>query len=1018
MNSASIIEYIKTNYPKVVFNPVKLAYKNALGFIVTGDKLILGYITKTGTLCKLVEPLDLSQLTNKRMEDVIKKIPIVQGFTEKDKERLLRIFQNQQVQVETIPLEEHKGLLRELQKTIDSAQDEVAKYKVLYDSNTQQSIVVHQQQQDKIDIVQKQYMESQKDLDNCKRTLVEEKESITTGIEQYKQQMETFLKSKDLKIEELESVYNKAVQEREEMIQKLNELITREESNLQQMSNNSDMLSDYNVKLDDKEKEVQKLKETIGIITDSLNNLKEEFSKSKLKEAVLEGNQNRCIQTVLQDKESIINKIKEYNNKWMTWSDTIESSFNTYRKKLLSELKLVDSRLQDLMRNREAKDQLEKTEYDKLKQNVKDIERELRKVISDQLEQLNLRDEQIRMLQTTGSGFIVQGQNDDDVSDDLMMQEKDAEIKRLRDELENVRKLLTENNNTKVDKVIDYDNCYNIIQNFFALNNIFYRKQEIIKKLDEIIYNNIGSFNQLNDAMKQNVKDKFEKVKVEIRNHITFLDLEKYINSPNFQYLKSKSTRNKVSEDFCTQLTNILDYWNENVKNYREQDIILTNIYEDLSGAVRVYIRIKPLLGIDQKSKSVTMKEVSNKKQKAVNLTCPSKSIDQTFGEFFGVFDETYGNEDLYTGIERTPPEINQPGSLEINVDSIIESSESVSPGLYNVFRQVEDGYSIVIFGYGLSGSGKSFTLLGTKGVPGIIHYGLVNLQGVKNIKLKYLFEQYYSAVDVNFAKVRGKIHNLVREVPQMREYSKNENEDFKESIPLAIDLENLKVEDLYALTEAIEKYRFQKKRIKATPNNDVSSRSHLFFVFEVTFDTGKVGYITIVDTAGRESPIDIFNTFLDSSNTTLASVMSPPPVGGPGIVAKYLKTKIYDPENVFNILKEGFFINETINHMIYYFNKKNYKKTKIVMQPENASKYGASKYYVNPVNEETTINKSNNALTIPIMRFLDTLSNKNKSDVDYKPTKFIMICNVRQEEKYCDQTVETLSFAKTVSST
>lgn len=1014
-SSASIIEYIKNHYPKVVFNPVKLAYKNALGFIVSGDKMIIGYITKTGTLCKLVEPLDLNDLTSEKMDDILNKIPVVQGFTEKDKERLLRLFQTKN-KVETIPLEEHKAVVKELKDAIKRAEEDVAKYQVLYDSASQQSIAVQKEQQDKIELVQRQYNDSQEELDKCKRTLVEEKESVTKGIDEYKQQMESFLKSKDVKIEELENIYRKALEEREELTKRLNDVVTREEANLQQLSKNGDMLSEYDAKLDSKEKEVQELRDTVNAITDSLNSLKDELGKSKLKEAVLEGHQNRCAQTVLQDKESIINKIKEYNNAWMNWSDSVQSNFNAYRKKLLNELKLVDERLKEMIQSRDAKERLDRSEYDQLKQNVKDIERELRKVISDQLEQLNLRDEQIKMLQSTGSGFIIEGQNDTDSS--KLLQEKDTEITKLKEELKNVRKLLVQNNNTKVEKVIDYDNCYNIIQNFFALNNIFYRKQEIIKKLDDIIYNNMGSFTQLNDTMKQNIISKYEKVKNEIRNHIAFLDLEKYLNSPNFQYLKSKSTRNKVPEGFCTELTNILDYWNNNVQSYREQDIQLTNIYEDLSGAVRVYIRIKPLIGADQKLKSVAMKEVSNKKQKSVNLTCPSKSINQSFGEFFGVFDETYGNEDLYSGIERTPAEIHKPGSLEVDVDNIVETSETVSPGLFNVFRQVQDGYSIVIFGYGLSGSGKSYTLLGTKGVPGIIHYGLANLKGVSNIKLKYLFEQYCGGVDVNFAKIRGKIFNLVREVPQMRDYADNENQKFESILPSEINLDNLKVDDLYLLTEVLDKYRQDKNRIKATPNNPVSSRSHLFFVFEVTFETGKRGYITIVDTAGRESPTDIFDAFIDTSKTTLASIMSPAPVGGPGVVAKYLKTPAYTSENVFDILKEGFFINETINHLIYYFNKKNYKQTKILLQSQNVAKYSVSKYYVSPITEETTINKVNNCLTIPILNFLDTLSNKNKSDVDYKPTKFIMICNVRQEERYCDQTVETLNFAQTIAST
>jgi hypothetical protein len=188
-----------------------------------------------------------------------------------------------------------------------------------------------------------------------------------------------------------------------------------------------------------------------------------------------------------------------------------------------------------------------------------------------------------------------------------------------------------------------------------------------------------------------------------------------------------------------------------------------------------------------------------------------------------------------------------------------------------------------------------------------------------------------------------------------------------------------------------------------------------LFFVFELSFETGNPGYVTFVDTAARESPTDIFDEFFDTSNTTLSSVMSH--VGGHSTVAKNLRTDpgVYSPETVLDNLKECFFINETINHMIYYFNKKTHKKTKILFQSENATKYSLAQYYINPISEETTINKSNNCLTIPIMNFLNTLSNKNKLYLDYKPTKFIMICNVRQEEKYCDQTLETLRFAQTL---
>ena len=44
---------------------------------------------------------------------------------------------------------------------------------------------------------------------------------------------------------------------------------------------------------------------------------------------------------------------------------------------------------------------------------------------------------------------------------------------------------------------------------------------------------------------------------------------------------------------------------------------------------------------------------------------------------------------------------------LKVDLDNLVDSSDSVSPGLYSVFNQIQDGYSVVLFGYGLSGSGK-----------------------------------------------------------------------------------------------------------------------------------------------------------------------------------------------------------------------------------------------------------------------------------------------------------------------
>jgi chromosome segregation ATPase len=748
--------------------------------------------------------------------------------------------------------------------------------------------------------------------------------------------------------------------------------------------------------------DLAKLEETVSNITKELEETKKLLAESELKNSALQGYTERCVNKFLKEKDTITNAIKEYRTKWETWVESYTGDTMEYKRALIQELNQTRDNIYKFLNSV----QLSNKEQTALRSAAKDVEIQLQATISELMVSLNVKDEKLALMQQK-----LKEQNEIDVR-------KDNILKALKAELEDVRRLLAENAKTKVDLSFDYESCYNLLQNFFALNNIFFRKQEIIKKLENVISNNIGYFSNLSPSSKQKVSQVFQNVQKNILDHINFLNLKRFIDNPNFNYLKNKVTRNKVPKEFCDDLVNILEYWNSNKAEYWEQDRILTNIYEDLSGAVRVYIRIKPLLGSEQKSKTVYMQVVDNKKQRTIRLDCTQSTesrykLSDVFGEFYGIFDETYSNLDVFTGVENSLSTSN----LTVDFDNIQESSESASPGLYSAFKQVEDGYSIVIFGYGASGSGKTFTLLGTNGMPGLIHYGFANMQGVRQIKLKYLFEQYYNAVNVNFAKLRGKIYNLIREVPQMRGFSLNMNDDFSKRVPSSIKLENLKVEDLYILTDIIEKYRIEKGRIKKTPNNPVSSRSHLYFVFEVTFDTGKTGYVTFVDTAGRESPIDIFQTFIDKNKTKLASVMSP--AGGEDLIndTMIVSDKEYTPKHIFEVLNEGFYINETINHLVYFFNKKNYKDSKVLIQSDDIERYDPTRYYVKPQDEENTISESNNCLTIPILKFLDSLSNKGKGDEDIRPTKFISILAVRQEAKYCDQTYETLQFAQSVKS-
>ena len=584
---------------------------------------------------------------------------------------------------------------------------------------------------------------------------------------------------------------------------------------------------------------------------------------------------------------------------------------------------------------------------------------------------------------------------------------RNKQIIELKDELEKVRKLLEENTRqTKQTLEIDTESCFNIISNFAIVNNVFQRKMEIIEKLQNII-----DKNTLNIEEKQLkvLKNNFENVKNEIIRYVQFLDLEKYLNDPNMEHFKSKSTLNKISPEYCNELENLSIYWNENKDAFRYQDHILTGIYEDLSGAVRVYIKIKPLLQDQTQAVQISINDINTR------ITVSDQNETKSFGEFYNVYEPEYSNMDMITGTITSTEAKN----LKLDTEAIDASSHKA---LYNTFKQVQDGYSIVFFGYGVSGSGKTRVLLGDQNTPGIIHYGLANLVGVKRVIVKNIFEQYIYKFSPNTNNISGKIHHLHGSIQELNPYSINESDEFSTFLTekaFTGDFNDFKTASITELFNVIEQYRIIHNRIKKTPNNPVSSRSHLFITFEVEFQTGVVGHVTIVDAAGREDPKYIFDVFIGNSKTNITSLLSAYGSDAKAIEAvdKYMKPELkskYKASDIYEILKESYYITETLNHLVYFFNVKNHIKTKIVTQ-KGADKYSTSHYFVSPLNEVklSDIKPYNNCLTLPIMTYLEF---KNDKIIEFKPNKYVMIVCIRQDQM--NTAFSSLEFAQSIKST
>ena len=200
------IDYIKKNYPKVIFSPFKFVENKALGFIISDNKLVIGFINKDGSLGKLIEPFDISNIKNVNLANILNNIPIVEGFNEKDKENLINVFKTSDNI--TVSKSEHDKILSELNETIS----EKAKYKLLYDSQNNEMIAIKNKYENELEKIQNEFM---KKFDNMIKDESLHLQQIEKGINEYKNSIEKFIQNENIKISDLESIIKKMSEEKE-----------------------------------------------------------------------------------------------------------------------------------------------------------------------------------------------------------------------------------------------------------------------------------------------------------------------------------------------------------------------------------------------------------------------------------------------------------------------------------------------------------------------------------------------------------------------------------------------------------------------------------------------------------------------------------------------------------------------------------------------------------------------------------------------------------------------------------
>jgi hypothetical protein len=395
----------------------------------------------------------------------------------------------------------------------------------------------------------------------------------------------------------------------------------------------------------------------------------------------------------------------------------------------------------------------------------------------------------------------------------------DTKLKKLYDGIKKILgNCITQPLIQKIEK--NKKNINNILKPFNKLSDIFNRQNLNLEYLTFDVPEIFKSDNKFD--IKKKILDKRNELNNELNSLASILsDL---IGKPSIPKNECSNIENKISKNI------IID---KNINSY------LINKYEDLIGSVRVYVRINDF--------SIRLKEGNNiyslgrsfyteKKNIIAKNPCvgdfdydPSnknKLINKNdgsriFKDFYGVY-ENITNKQLFYGKEN--------------------DTSGNSPAIGDAIMQCKDGYSIVVFGYGYSGAGKSYTLI--NGPNNMLSSALDRIYDENGSAEIYKISELYGYFQPKGDTATGKIKYENIE----KEYQKFNNQKISNTGNLTPK----------KLIQFIESIRINKlNTIKATTNNKVSSRSHLFITIKTKFNN-KEGYLTLVDMAGIENPQEI----------------------------------------------------------------------------------------------------------------------------------------------------------------
>jgi len=315
--------------------------------------------------------------------------------------------------------------------------------------------------------------------------------------------------------------------------------------------------------------------------------------------------------------------------------------------------------------------------------------------------------------------------------------------------------------------------------------------------------------------------------------------------------LEAKLTATKVQlEEALTKVSGLeklssdqaetLELYKQKERSYETERRKLHNAIQELKGNIRVFCRVRPLLG-DQETRGGDL-------QRPRHLTF---SGDKAL-EITRAADSPNGASTSVSGKAET---------FQFDFDHVFDMGASQGQVFEEVSQLVQsaiDGYNVCIFAYGQTGSGKTFTMEGGEEA---------GQQGIIPRTIAQIFESTRDLVDKGWSyKMEASFVEIYNEeIRDLLATEKGLKYDIKRIDPKSTEIyvTNLKVEDVTSdvggdLIERLLRRAKKNRAVAATNCNERSSRSHSVFILKIHGKNSKtqescVGSLNLVDLAGSE---------------------------------------------------------------------------------------------------------------------------------------------------------------------